>query len=123
MDQSLEELRAQRELIRKHLEWIDRQLAAAETGKPSEPTSETTSPSEAPETPKASPVKTAPPAEATEGTAAPEGSKVFVNDDPERLHAPAPVDLTRAKIGCLALFFLSSFLFLFLLFGLPYLMD
>lgn len=119
MDQSLEELRAQRELIRKHLEWIDRQLAAAETDKPNAPTSETTCPPEAPE---ASPVKTTQPTEKAKDTA-PEESKVFVNDDPERLHAPAPVDLTRAKIGCLALFFLSSFLFLFLLFGLPYLMD
>lgn len=119
MDQSLEELRAQRELIRKHLEWIDRQLAAAETGKPNESTSGTDGSSKAT---KASPTKTTPLPEAADGTA-PDESHTSVNDDPARLHAPAPVDLTRAKIGCLALFFLSSFLFLFLLFGLPYLMD
>jgi hypothetical protein len=109
MDKSIEELRAQRDLIKQHLEWLDRKLAEAEPAKknkalqsaPTSPTLPVTEPS----------------------TEAPLESPEIIPDPERILAAPPPVDINRAKIGCIALFILTSALFLFLLFGLPYLLD
>ncbi|MGJ8640644.1 MAG: hypothetical protein ACSHYA_14740 [Opitutaceae bacterium] len=115
MDTRLEELRAQRALIKNHLDWIDRQLAEAE-GSTDAPTDDPI-PISAPDLPpKAEPLST------------PETSinKTEIDDEAIDLkHYASPIknDIRTANIGCIALFVIGSGLFLFLLFGLPYLLD
>ncbi|MEN8661896.1 MAG: hypothetical protein ACN4GF_12435 [Lentimonas sp.] len=115
MDKQIEELRAQRDLIQQHLEWINRQLAEAEgTQAVNEPN-------------KTEPLstETEPLDEAPTEHSSTEATKPIEIDD-NKLKSLAPPlhnDLFRAKIGCLLLFALGIGLFLFLLFGLPYLID
>ncbi len=120
MHQSIEELRAQRELIRKHLEWIDRKVAEAEAASNVTPTA-------APQTKATSAAATRParvPEPAIQMATTEPSDDSYAEPDPERLiAAPVQNDIKRATIGCLALFILSTALFLFLLFGLPYMLD
>ncbi len=131
MDKSIEELRAQRDLIKKHLDWLDHKLAEAESRPsgdgPPAPTAEpetliaATAPTAAAALTATTPETAATPANPTAETSS-ESPELIL--DPERiLAAPPPMDLRRAKIGCLVFFAVASFLFLFLLFGLPYLID
>ena len=93
MDQSLEELRAQRAAIKAHLDWLDRQIAAAST------------PQQQPDD------ETPPPAAGV------------AELDAEHILKSAPQSsVKRAQIGCLLLFLAATSLFLFLFFGLPYLL-
>jgi hypothetical protein len=128
---SLKELKQQREQIQKHLDWLDVKIAELEliepkidAGKPAVPLTVATpqveaAASNAPADPK--------PEEATETPARTEPVVV-----PALVHMPdieAPTyqaktqgAVRRAKIGCFVLFILGISLFLFLLFGLPYLL-
>ncbi|PXA04460.1 hypothetical protein DDZ13_07990 [Coraliomargarita sinensis] len=116
-DKLLEELRAQRELIQKHLQWLNENIAALDN---KEATSETTDKKLTSKLREAASEKLAAP----ESAATPE---ILNNDELDKefgkYKAPAGNDFMRAKIGCLVLFVLSTLLFLFLLFGLPYLLD
>lgn len=116
MNKQLEELRAQRDLIQKHLEWINRQLSEAE-----EDSAITNKPNEAkplvPETDLQQ--KSAEPTPSK----APEQIEIDDAHDLEKLSPPLNNDLFKAKVGCLTLFFLGIGIFLFLLFGLPYMID
>lgn len=118
-DKLLNELRAQRKLVQKHLDWLDQKIAALKK----KGGQKNKAPDEA--LPKA-------PTDLAEKILAPEKG----NDAPRpaeedealdevfsRYKAPTANELQRAKIGCLVLFILSTLLFLFLSFGLPYLMN
>ena len=109
MSGSLEQLQAQRALIQQHLDWLDRQIEVAAAAKHAPRSSEASAaslpPGQAADRPgdaaTASPPQPAPP--------------------PCRSHTSS--ELRRAKLGCLTIFTLASLLFIFLLFGLPYLID
>lgn len=109
----LEELKQQREQIKKHLDWLDRKIAELSKG----------------EVDKGSEKNVAPPLSENDPAAKPpeeaKNKAVPYVPDPD---APAykektQGELRRAQFGCLALFILSTALFLFLLFGLPYLLP
>ncbi|HKK18710.1 MAG TPA: hypothetical protein VJ952_08515 [Opitutales bacterium] len=114
-DKLLEELRAQRELIRQHLQWLDQKIGSLEKdGGPDSisPGEEITEPpTDSPET-VAKPALREPPS----ADSGPESAKEFTS-----YKAAGGSDLTRVKVGCLILLVLGAMLFLFILFGLPYL--
>ncbi len=117
MSEPLEELCAQRALIKQHLDWLDRQIETAERAASStEPTNTAAS---SPDLSTASTEKQSAPA--IEAGTTPEAPSYEINED--QILAPGTSDLMRAKIGCLAMFAFATLLFLFLLFGLPYLID
>ena len=121
-DKLLEELRAQRELIRKHLDWIEQKIAEQEgSEKPDDQSSVGCPQPPSGQAPDSDETELVPPQ--TEDEPNTDGE----NDEEEQAlqtYRPASGnDVTRAKIGCLVLFVLSTALFLFLLFGLPYLLD
>ena len=104
MDRSLEELRAQRELIKTHLDWLDRQIAKS-----------TESPHSAPA--EAQVKKTNEP-----DKQAKESSELELTADDILKQAPTS-SVKSAQQGCLIIAFIATALFLFGLFGLPYLLD
>lgn len=126
MSVPLTELRAQRELIQAHLDWIDTQIASAEgcarqyPASPDQPSalpSDATLLAELAEAPTvatalrhASHYPTTPPASA------------FKIDQEQQL-ATGRSDVRRAQIGCCLFFVGGILLFLFCLFGLPHLID
>ena len=105
MKLSLEELRTQRELILRQLRWIESKIAGLE------------------EAPKA----TGPAdgdATAENASPRPEGSVADISIPGESiLRVKTASQVKQAQIGCLLLFIGACSLFLFLLFGLPYLID
>lgn len=112
----LEELKQQREQIQKHLAWLDAKIA------------ELSKKDEGKESDK-SVASTATAQEAVTSTEPPNPQEA--NDEPlpyepdpdsPAYQAKTQGELRRAQIGCLVLFILSCALFLFLLFGLPYLL-
>jgi hypothetical protein len=129
----LEELRAQRELLQKHLEWLDAKIAEQEeegsgkvaTGAPGPVVARNPEGGGHNHTPSSDEATKAEPLITTEI----EESIPALSDEDDpygKYHIykpPTGDDVLRAKIGCLALFVLSTTLFLFLLFGLPYLLD
>lgn len=120
MSEPLEELRAQRALIQKHLNWLDAQIAIAE-GSADQPMASVDQPV----------------MEATAGATKPTTRIIITEEDAptstfiETLHgsdeerhlASGTSDVRRAQIGCFLFFAVGTLLFLFFLFGLPYLMD
>ncbi|MEO0511071.1 MAG: hypothetical protein AAF065_14570 [Verrucomicrobiota bacterium] len=123
-DKLLEELRTQRKLIQKHLEWIEKKIIELERrdeGSSTLPASL--------ETAEAGPSSVEPSKNSTEETKieSARSEALLENSEEEQVlkayQPPTGSDVARAKIGCLVLFFLSIALFLFLLFGLPYLLD
>lgn len=124
---SLEELRRQREQIQKHLDWLDAKIAAEASDQPTT-SQDPKSPvqAEVTDTTEATPQTSELPAP-TEASAALQRSDSSLKDDrfeseqPE-FKAKTAEELKRAQIGCIALFILATTLFLFLLFGLPYLL-
>jgi len=113
MDQNelLKELRIQRQFIRKHLDWIEQKIASLENNQSSGE--------------KQLPHSEIKPEASTEPWLDNAPTEETKNEADQALDAYRPAnskDLQRAKIGCLALFLLCSALFLFLLFGLPYLL-
>ncbi len=113
----LEELHAQRKLIRQHLAWLDQKIARLEQDQQ-----------------KYRPVAKddAPQAEQPAGTDSQKPAASSQTQQQPKETAVEPLtkykslvgdEIQRAKIGCLVLFVLSTALFLFLLFGLPYLIN
>ena len=115
----LEELRAQRELIRKHLLWLDRNIAELESGDP--PKLETPDKGSV-NRPNDGSDKSGGSDETAEAPS-PHLEDEALDETFGRYKAPTANDIQRAKIGCLVLFVLATLLFLFLLFGLPYLLK
>ena len=127
MSEPLEELRAQRALIQQHLDWLDARIAVAEADAPvGQPPS---APVEAPEGVLPAP-KTATASPST-ATPAPEEQAQAPSADPaapffdidQNTQSTSGSDIRRAQIGCLIIFAIGILGFLFLLFGLPYLVD
>lgn len=109
MKDLLDELRAQRALIRRHLDWLEAKIYSLENeaedpGETPPPIIEETEPAAAPDAP-------------TEEPSAP------LPESPDAYRAPNSNQLMQAKMGCLVIFATGTLLFLFLLFGLPYLLD
>ncbi|TVP75836.1 MAG: hypothetical protein EA353_13140 [Puniceicoccaceae bacterium] len=144
---SLEELRRQRAAIQQHLDWLDAKIAAEDTaadtaadspvacplagrpehelppvacplaGRPKHDESPENDPEPASETGNTEGARERARHETSEATPEPLA-------DPEAPHFKAKTakEVTRAKIGCVVIFALATALFLFLLFGLPYLL-
>ena len=115
MEPFIEQLRAQRAHIQKHLDWIDRKLAEAEGDE--QPTAAQS---------KRTPVSSTPAPKPTAPAKPPINPPVALTTEPdseEFATAPIQGDIKKAKIGCLLFFVFATGLFLFLLFGLPYLLD
>jgi len=122
---SLDELRRQREAVRKHLAWLD-EVIERRTTAPDATSAE--------KTPGAARDDADPPASRSEAdppeTRAPEAHGAEAESDPGQAFESASQDerqrradqTRRAKAGCLIAFALAIAGFLFLLFGLPYLM-
>lgn len=122
MSEPLEELRAQRDLIQQHLNWLDAQIASAEGS-----SDQTTPPTNqaATEAAAASAIKT--PTVTVPAKIAPQEPTPSVAPalefDEERHLSSGTSDVRRAQIGCFLIFAGGVLAFLFLLFGLPYLVD
>jgi len=132
MDEPLEELKRQRELIRRHLEWLDRRIAEADSEQASTPRE--SADDEPVSSPVASSIPATPPPAAE--AASLESEPASFAHDPvlqealraERVQRDDGLlsglsDVDRAKYGCFILFAVGIGIFLFLLFGLPALMD
>ncbi len=103
---SLEELKKQRDQIRKHLAWLDTKIA--ELGeKPDEPSDEPAAEDEQ----GGSEAPLEPPAEASH-----EEDSI----DAGRYQVESTDEVLRAKVGCFLLFVLGIVLVFFLIFGLPH---
>lgn len=118
-----EELKAQRELIKKHLEWLDRQIertAPLEDQKVS--VTETDKVDTASQVSHSQAANKAASISVDEKVSAPLDEK---NDFEDFSNFPKASgrDLVTAKVGCIGLFILAAALVLFLLFGLPYLLP
>jgi hypothetical protein len=114
---SLEELKQQRAQVQKHLDWLDAKISeqspATEIRSPDLEHPAKTLPSKGCEqTPPLAPERDATPASLTPGA-------LEIHSD---YKPKTQSEVLRAKIGCLAFFILATALFLFLLFGLPYLL-
>lgn len=119
MSREIEELRAQRELVQRHLNWLDAQISDAEgigsdnnTSNLAEDVSKTSAlAKDAPE----------------QGIGKPVVLDIPTNPDSKIeslfMESSSISDVKNAKIGCFIIFAVATLLFLFLLFGLPYLMD
>ena len=118
MSRKIEELRVQRELIQKHLNWLDAQINDAEdigsdnTSNLAEDVSKTSAlAKDAPE----------------QGIKKPVVLDTLTNPDSKIdgifMESSSVSDVKNAKVGCFIIFAVATLLFLFLLFGLPYLMD
>mgnify|MGYP001114657122 CR=1 FL=1 len=116
----LEELKRQREQIQKHLAWLDDKIAElTQEAKVADDEKSSPSPSQEAQ------LYTSP--TVGEDTSAEEAEPPNTGTFPPELDAPTykaktQGELKRAKIGCILFFILGIALFLFLLFGLPYLM-
>jgi hypothetical protein len=126
MSEPLEELRAQRALIQKHLNWLDAQITHAESSGRESSQSPTPSTDEITSKAATEPVtvETPPVVSISEQTAPVSTVAKPIHDIDEFTPAGSNgSDLRRAQIGCLAFFAIVTLSFLFLLFGLPYLID
>lgn len=147
---SLEELQQQRQQVQQHLAWLDAKIGelspedpAASTIKaprsqaqtaPTAPTANSsapeTSPAQTPAHPNSNetgsetsqPEPTAESPSQADSSTAPPVPAPPVPDIESSYKNKTQSEIQRAKIGCLVLFVLATALFLFLLFGLPYLL-
>lgn len=134
---ALEELKRQRDQIQKHLDWLDAKIAAHAAEPAVSPAAEGSAPAAAAKTSEspAAQSTTAPEAPGlanasvpVESTKEPQHRDRIVpaesSAEPElpTFKAKTAEELQRAKIGCVVLFVGATALFLFLLFGLPYLL-
>ena len=103
----IEELRAQRTLIQNHLKWLDDQIRQAELTEPTHPSPEN-------HTQEKNPPEQA--VDQTEPASVGSAETTFIQSSNAS-------DIKTAQVGCLVLFAALTLLFLFLLFGLPYLLD
>ena len=121
MKNFLEELRVQRDHIRRHLEWIERkiELLESEDARP-----DGINPSTDTRTNQASADNNFSPGPGKARELAGEKATERPPDtDPAVFQESHGQSVLRAKRGCLLLFLLGILLFLFLLFGLPYLVG
>jgi hypothetical protein len=142
MDQSLEELRAQRASIKAHLDWLDQQIAAAEPqiaepqiAEPQPPGAEPPIAGAEPPIPESPQNLQQEPESATARAThrtIPANEVAPIADAPiadvslelEHILQSAPTtNIKRTQAGCLLIFVAAAALFIFLLFGLPYLLD
>ncbi len=127
MSTPLEKLREQRALILQHLNWLDAQIESAESSPTQESLPEAAV--EASQTkPKESITHDQKPKIESAATASVKKPKEdsFLTEDDDTPIPKAPAmgrDVVKARIGCLALFIGATLIFLFLLFGLPYLLN
>ena len=115
----IEELRAQRTLIKKHLDWLDLQIKQSESNHADSSSADTVE--------KVS-VKSFP-----DGLKDQKFERKFASSNStEEANIPIEAnftkstsanDIKRLQIGCFTLFATATLLFLFILFGLPYLLD
>lgn len=119
MSQSIDELRAQRALIQQHLDWLDAQIKCVAPTTQIMPTSidqPLGADHTAVVTAVTSPLETV------------EAGQTMQIEPSEEVHARCrsktnSSDLKRLQLGCITCFVITALLFLFLLFGLPYLID
>ncbi|WPJ94834.1 hypothetical protein SH580_15485 [Coraliomargarita algicola] len=125
---TLEELKQQREQLQKHLDWLNAKIAELSPTTEGEPSPE---PSKKQSPPPASSPPPATTSTQSEPTTEPTTEPRQPNDaelappalDIESSYKPkTQSEIQRAKIGCLLIFAFATALFLFLLFGLPYLL-
>lgn len=109
----LEELKQQREQIKKHLEWLDRKIAELSKGDVNESAENSAVPLPPENDPETKPLE----------EAKNKSSSFEPDPDAPTYKESTQGELRRGQFGCLALFILSCALFLFLLFGLPYLLP
>ena len=133
MSDSLEELKAQRAAIALHLAWLDTIIASAESDLKS-PTDTVANDASLPVSPGLSAAKPIAAAPTTSPPLASDAVKSESTDPvPTKLGETPPEldeyeqtqssEIHRAKFGCVALFIFGCLFFLFLLFGLPYLLQ
>ena len=116
-EELIKELRAQRELLQKHLDWLDQKIADLDDSELKEESQE----------PQPQKENVPPEADKVEEDKHEELEVTALIGDPASkivsdYKAATGSELQRAKIGCLVLFLLGIGLFLFLLFVLPYLL-
>jgi len=125
MSEQLKDLRAQRDLIIRHLTWLDTQIANAEGSVDQSEISTDHTPIAQSATVATSTIETPAVVTALNGMPKmPIGAAVpasAIND--ERHLTSGTSDIRRAQIGCFLFFIGGILLFLFFLFGLPYLID
>ena len=118
MSKSLEELRAQRELIQTHLNWLDEQIKDAEnTGDGHDESTQAEHPSEV-----LTRIKVHAPDNINNSDVPTPAENVHHEIEEHLMAYSGSSDIRRVKAGCLIFFAVISLLFLFLLFGLPYLL-
>lgn len=133
---SLEELKKQREQMQQHLDWLDAQIAqlsetsdAPKAAVPLQtpgvtvavkPEAETVA--EAAPQNDASNTNNAEAEQIDASEDAPEAQLIDLDPEAPTYKAKTQGELRKAQIGCLIFFILGIALFLFLLFGLPYLL-
>lgn len=121
MSQSIEELHAQRKLIQKHLDWLDQQIREAEA---KGSVSRLDVSDKRPETSVPETVAVDPQRIERAGDAESDLTETDYGTIDERLMESSNVsEIKQAQVGCLIFFAAITLLFLFLLFGLPYLLD
>lgn len=123
MSEPLDELRAQRLLIQKHLSWLDQQIRLAEDNQAEHPCCATTSASIETTSDKEFPSKHD---SSEQLLARSDVTQAELTNEYSAHHyvgSGTSKQLRDAKIGCLAIFIILTALFLFLLFGLPYLLH
>ena len=108
MSRSIEELRAQRKLIQQHLNWLDAQIQEAEKTENPSVTSVT---------------KDARTQEFVETTTPVSDANARDSIEAEFIQPSSASDIRNVQVGCIVIFTAITLLFLFLLFGLPYLLD
>ncbi len=127
MSEPLEELRAQRDLIQKHLDWLDQRIVATEELLGATPEKKATAAQDAtlPAKVIAQAVISTAPSTRTATVTVPvmpiEATTEETLELPELTSNTS--SLRSAQIGCVAIFAAITLLFIFLLFGLPYLLD
>jgi hypothetical protein len=119
MSDNLEELHAQRELIQKHLNWLDTQIKDAED------TDNNHGQSPRAEQTDEKPVQVSEHVSNSTGELNKLVPAESAHDEIEEqlMEYSGSLDIQRIKAGCLIFFAAISLIFLFLLFGLPYLLD
>lgn len=118
MKLGLEELRAQRELVLKQLRWLESKIAGLEVDARAEEEPADPPPSPPPPGPQPAASPTFPLPVRPSVTPSPVAPPL-----PDGLRPQSASSIKRARFGCLFLFVAACALFLFLLFGLPYLLD
>ncbi len=112
MPNPIDELRQQRALLQQHLNWLDRKIA--ELDSTPEPNQLSDEPSKTISTEKIS--QTLP--QITSKPEDPDNIEKFISK-----YTHSQTDIDRLKLGCIGFFVGAALLFLFILFGLPYLIG